>query len=378
MGGKLSRTGKGHNRRNFLKTGFVAAGATAVAAVLSERGTLVAAAQSSGLNAGDVAILQFLAAGELLEVDFWTQYNELAGIQDSEVSGGTGNVVYTERLRSIDPSFPQYIHDNTDDEISHATFINAYLVSRGAEPVNLDPFRTLEGSKATGSSGRPRLTNLMQLTIDSSWWTRYRSSTNNPDVNPTMFEQAVPDLHSGQHTAIPRTDDDLYPHPHIQAIANTAAFQMPTVEQGGGSLRMALAQLATDAEVLRLLISMGPIESMHFQTWHEKAGKVRPMTDPTTGLSFPDLNSGIDPNTGARGPAVRQMFQTNLIMPEPCPFISTSLPACSVVRPTNTTGAATGALKFLTAMGLFIGQSQEFFSYLTELASAADAAQRGS
>ena len=377
MSGKLSGTGAGHNRRNFLKAGFVAAGATAVGAVLSEHGTLVAAAQSSGLNAGDVAILQFLAAGELLEVDFWTQYNELGGIPDSEVSGGTGNAVYTERLLSIDRNFPQYIHDNTDDEISHATFINAYLVSRGAEPVDLDPFRTLEGSRATGSSGRPRLTNLMQLTIDSSWWTRYRSSTNNPDVNPTMFEQAVPDLHSGQHTAIPRTDDDLYPHPHIQAIANTAAFQMPTVEQGGGSLRMALAQRATDAEVLRLLISMGPIESMHFQTWHEKAGKIRPMTDPTTGLSFPDLNSGIDPNTGARGSAVRQMFQTDLIMPEPCPFISTSLPACSVIRPTNTTGAATGALKFLTAMGLFIGQSQDFFSYLTELASAADAAQRG-
>ena len=143
-------------------------------------------AQSSGLTAGDVAILQFLAAGELLEVDFWTQYNELGGIPDSEVSGGTGNDVYTERLRSIDRNFPQYIHDNTDDEISHATFINAYLVSRGAEPVNLDPFRTLEGSKATGSSGKPRLTNLMQLTIDSSWWTRYRSSTNNPDVNPTI------------------------------------------------------------------------------------------------------------------------------------------------------------------------------------------------
>jgi len=186
----------------------------------------------------------------------------------------------------------------------------------------------------------------------------------------------VPDLHNGQHTAIPRTDDDLYPHAHIQAIANTAAFQMPTVEQGGGSLRMALAQRATDVEVLRLLISMGPIESMHFQTWHEKAGQVRPITDPTNGLTFPDLNCGVDPNTGARDAVVREMFQTNLIMPEPCPFISTSLPRCSVVRPTNTTGAATGALKFLTAMGLFIGQSQDFFSYLAELASAADAAQR--
>ena len=116
---------------------------------------------------------------------------------------------------------------------------------------------------------------------------------------------------------------------------------------------------------------------MHFQTWHEKAGRVRPLTDPTNGLTFPDLNSGVDPNTGARGAAVREMFQTNLIMPEPCPFISASLPPCSVIRPTNTTGAATGALKFLTAMGLFIGQSPAFFTYLAGLAAAADAAQRG-
>jgi hypothetical protein len=363
------------NRRSFLKTGLATVGAVTLSAGLLE-GTR-ASSQSSGLTEGDIAILQFLAAGEILEADFWTQYNELGGIQDNEVPGGSGNRRYTEKLREIDPNFSQYIHDNTDDEISHATFINAYLVSRGAEAVSLDQFRTLEGSKATGSSGKPRLTNLMQLTIDSSWWTRYRSSTNNPDVNPTTFEQAVPDLHKGQYTAIPRTDEDLYPHEHIQAIANTAAFQMPTVEQGGGSLRMALAQRATNVEVLRLLISMGPIESMHFQTWHEKAGQVRPITDPTNGLTFPDLNSDVDPNTGARGAAVREMFQTNLIMPEPCPFISTSLPACSVVRPTNTTGAAMGAVKFLTAMGLFIGQSPDFFSYLTELASAADAAQRG-
>jgi hypothetical protein len=376
MSENLNGIGGRPNRRSFLKTGFAAAGAVTVGVGLLEP-TIPAAAQSNDLTDGDAAILQFLAAGELLEVDFWTQYNELGGIRNSEVPGGTGNFIYTKRLRSIDPNFPQYIHDNTDDEISHATFINAYLASRGAEPVNLDQFRTLEGSKATGSTGKPRLTNLMQLTIDSSWWTRYRSRTNNPDVNPTTFEQAVPDLHNGQHTAIPRTDDDLYPHAHIQAIANTAAFHMPTVEQGGGSLRMALAQRATDVEVLRLLISMGPIESMHFQTWHEKAGQVRPITDPTNGLTFPDLNCGVDPNTDAKGAAVREMFQTNLVMPEPCPFISTSLPVCSVVRPTKTAGAATGALKFLTAMGLFIGQSQDFFSYLTQLAAAADAAQRG-
>jgi len=369
------------NRRNFLKSSIALAGTASLGTAFLASGNKVFAqsqggGSSSNLNEGDIAILQFLAAGELLEADFWGQYNELGGIQDSEVPGGYGNQRYTERLREIDPNFPQYIHDNTHDEISHASFINAYLISRGAEPVSLEEFRTLDGSKATGSSGEKRLTNLMQLTIDSSWWTRYRNSTNNPDVNPTTFEQAIPDLHNGQFTAIPRTDDDLYPHEHLQAIANTAAFQMPTVEQGGGSLRMALAQRATDVEVLRLLISMGPIESMHFQTWHEKAGQVRPLIDPTNGLTFPNLNSGVDPNTGARGAAVREMFQSNLIMPKPCPFINTSLPVCSVVRPTNTTGAATGAAKFLTAMGLFIGQSDAFFAFLTGLAAAADAAER--
>ena len=184
--------------------------------------------------------------------------------------------------------------------MSHQNFLNAYLVSKGADPVDMEPFRTLQGSTATGSSGKLRLTNLMQLTIDTSWWTRYRSSTNNPDVNPTTFEQAVPDLHNGQFTAIPRTDDDLYPHEHIQAIANTAAFHIPTVEQGGGSLRMALAQRATSVEVLRLLISMGPIELMHFQTLSETAGNAPPLTDPTNGLTFPDLNCGVDPNTGIK------------------------------------------------------------------------------
>lgn len=354
------------NRRSFLKTGLAAAGA--VGTGLLARGTK-AYAQQRGLTAGDIAILQFLAAGEALEADFYTQYNELGGIRDSEEPGGSGNPIYTERLKRIDPNIPQYIHDITDDETSHQNFINAYLVSRGAAAVDLEPYRMLPGSTATGSSGKLRLTNLMQLTVDTSWWTRYRSSTNNPDVNPTVFEQAVPDLHNGQFTAIPRTDDDLHPQKHIQAIANTAAFQIPTVEQGGGSLRAALAQRATDVEVLRLLISMGPVEIMHFQTFSDKAGNAPPLTDPTNGLTFPNLNSGRD--------AVRQMFQTNLIMPEPCPFINTNLPVCSVIRPTKTTGAATGAVKFLTAMGLFMGQSPAFFTYLTGLATAADAAMRG-
>ena len=365
--------GSSRNRRSFLKTGLAAAGAVGTGLLVPAVKTY---AQQSTLTAGDVAILQFLAAGEALEADFYEQYNELGGIRDGEVSGGNGNRIYSERLKSIDPNFSQYLHDIADDEMSHQNFLNAYLVANGAEAVDLEPFRTLQGSTATGSSGKLRLTNLMQLTIDTSWWTRYRSSTNNPDVNPTTFEQAIPDLHNGKFTAIPRTDEDLGPHEHIQAIANTAAFHIPTVEQGGGSLRLALAQRATSVEVLRLLISMGPIELMHFQTLSETAGNAPPLTDPTNGLTFPYLNIGVDPNTGARGAAVREMFQTNLIMPEPCPFISKSLPACSVVRPTNTTGVAMGALKFLTAMGLFIGQSDAFFTFMTNLAAGADAAQR--
>jgi hypothetical protein len=254
------------------------------------------------------------------------------------------------------------------NEISHVTFLNGYLESKGADPVNLHKFRTLPGSKATGSSGKPRLTNLMQLTLDTSWWTRYRSSTHNPDLDPNFkFPQAVPDLFKGQFPAIPRTDDDLHPKDHIQTIANTAGFHMPTIEQGGNSLYPSMAQRASSVEVLRILISIGPTETMHFQTWSDKAGNAPPLTDPTNGLRFPDLN---------KPPFDGQTFDTNLIMPEPCPFLSRKLPRCSIVRPTETKGISMGVVKFLTAMGLFIGQSKEFFETLQNLAQEADAAQR--
>jgi hypothetical protein len=246
-------------------------------------------------------------------------------------------------------------------------------MSKGATPANLEQFRTLLGSTATGSSGKPRLTNLMQLTLDTSWWTRYRSSANNPDLDPNfVFPQAVPGLASGQFTAIPRTNADLSPAAHIQAIANTAAFHMPTIEQGGNSLYPSMAQRASSVEVLRILISIGPTETMHFQTWSDKAGNavstpLAPLTDPTNGLTFPNLNSA---------PFGGETFQTNLIMPEPCPFLSRSLPVCSIIRPTETNGVAMGVVKFLTAMGLFIGQPNAFFELLQDLAADADHANR--
>src|SRR5712672_761548 len=220
------------NRRSFIKKGLAAAGtATAGAGLLTDRTFGKNDEEHSGrLTKGDAAILRFLAAAEILETDFWVQYNELGGIQDNEVPGGTGIPAYTAALQVLDSDMPQYIHDNTEDEFTHQNFINAYLASKGADTVNLEQFRTLPGSSATGSSGRLRLTNLTQLTVDTSWWTRYRSRNKNPDFGDT-FPPAVPTLAVGQHTAIPRTDDDLKDSTFVQAMANTAGFHFPTIEQ---------------------------------------------------------------------------------------------------------------------------------------------------
>jgi hypothetical protein len=382
---KRSTTGIGRpvNRRRFLKGGMLMAGiASAGPGLLS---TDVFAADRDRdqnhnqndddhkITQGDIAILRFLAAAEIIESDLWQQYNELGGIQDSEVPGGTGSPLYTAAIQVLDADMDQYIHDNTDDEFSHENFINAYLASKGADTVNLDQFRTLPSSKATGAQQIGRLTNLMNLTVDTSWWTRYRSSTKNPDFGDT-FPQAVNIVN---RTAIPRSNDDLAGSTsttisdHLQAIANTAGFHFVFIEQGGTSLYAQLAQRVTSVEVLRILLSIGGTEICHFQTWHDKAGNAPPLTDidPVTGseVVFPDLNA---PPFGGED------FQTNLIMPEPTIFLSRQFPVCSIIRPTQTEGAATAAANALTADGLFIGQSEAFFDALRALAADADDARR--
>lgn len=370
MKGRI-KTRKGSISRRFFLETSLAVGAGTIGMGLFPN--IRTARASGGLTTGDVALLRFPAALEILEADFWIQYNELGGIQDSEVPGGTGNPAYTADVAMLDSDMAQYIHDNTDDEITHHPFLNAYLVSKGAAPANLDPFRTLMGSTATGVNINligHRLTNLTQLTVDTSWWTRYRDDSHNPDLDPNhVFPQAVPTLGVNQHTAIPRTNADIV-EPFLQAVANTAGFHFATIEQGGNSLYPSLAQRATHEEVLRILISIGPTETMHFQTWSDKAGNAPPLTnviDPVTGVSvtFPDLTGG------------GELLQKNLIMPEPCPFLDRSLPIVSIIRPTKTEGAAMGALTFLTNMGLFIGQSPAFFAYMTQLAQAADHTHHG-
>jgi hypothetical protein len=367
-------------RRSFLKNSMVAGAVATVGAGILGSGLPAFARETSDstITKGDIDILRFLAAAEIIETDLWEQYTELGGVQDGEESGvNGGSPLYMSALQILDGDMSQYIHDNTDDEKSHMAFINAFLESIGAEPVDLSQFANLPSSKATGARDLGRLTNLMNLNVDTSFWTRYRSATQNPDLNPNFaFGQSEVIVN---RTAIPRTDDDLNGPAHIapfnipdhlKAIAFTAGFHFCAIEQGGSSLYPSLAQRVNNVDVLRILLSIGPTETSHFQTWHDKAGNVLTLTD-------------VDPVTGAKVTFKQlstnqpESLQGNLIMPEPCPFLNPKFPACSIIRPTNTAGAAMGAVKALTADGLFIGQSPEFFSAVKALAAAADAAQRG-
>jgi hypothetical protein len=345
--------------------------------------SLHAEEKSGSLHPGDAAILRFLAAAEIIESDLWQQYAELGGLQKNEPPLLTGliggNPAYTKALTNLDGDMPTYIHDNTEDEFSHAGFINAYLASKGADTVSLDQFRRLASSQADGARQVKRITNLMELTIDTSWWTRYRSRTGNPDLGDS-FTNAIKVLGTKAHTAIPRDNSEAQLDPSspngvtdvTQFIANTAGFHFAFIEQGGTSLYAQLAERVTSVEVLRILLSIGGTEIAHFQTWHDKAGNapaLTGLTDPVTGdkVDFPDLSKF----------AGNEDLQTNLIMPEPTFFLSKTLPVCSIIRPTATANAAHGALKSLTDDGLFRGQGPDFFSYLNDLAEDADEARRG-
>src|SRR6201993_2199606 len=359
------------NRRSVLKTGMFAGGAVAMAgAGLLSTNAPAAYGQESERNEpltrGDIAILRFLAAAELIESDLWNQYAELGGVTD----GAQNN--YQLAFQYLDGDGSQYITSNTLDENTHADFLNKYLEMMGAEPVDLSPFKRLPGSTATGSSGAQRLTNLMNLNVDTSWYTRYRSSTN-PDFGAT-FPQAIT-IHN--RTAIPRNDNDFDGEDHIQAIANTAAFHFGSIEQGGSSLYPALGVKVTNPEVLQIIFGIGGDEVAHFLEWVDFAGNAvqgppfdfnnqqTPVTD--NGLTFPNFNDPPNP-----------LLQTNLIFPVPCEFISPKLPKCAVIRPlSDRFGGAVAAVRALTATNLFKGQSPEFFETLGALAIEADSAVRG-
>src|SRR5580698_6019096 len=356
------------NRRSFLKTGMLAGSAATVGAGLIS-GLKPAFGQSSSLTKGDVAILRMLATAELIEADLWTQYAELGGIGNNppiEVDPNQTLNSYQAAFSNLDSDGPQYITSNTLDEVSHATFLNGYLESKGEEPVNLDEFRTLQGSTATGADNIGRLTCLQHLNVDTSWFIRYRSKTN-PDFGAT-FPQAVTITN---RTAIPITDADFNGSAaHIQVIANVAAFHFGYIEQGGASLYASMGQKASSAELLEIIFGIGGDEVAHFLEWVDFAGNgvqapVAPVTD--NGLTFPNFFASFpDPQT-----------QPSLIFPVPCEFIHSDLPQCAVIRPiTDAVGGAVATIASFTADGLFFGQSKEFLNVVNQIAAEADAAVR--
>ena len=366
-------------RRSFLH-GVGTAGAMAGAAALST-GKLFAD-DNKRLSKGDAAILRLAAAIEFIEADLWQQYNELGGEVDNKDNLNLGNKAYKDALANLDGDMSQYISDNTDDEISHRDFLNAYLKSKGAQPIDFKQFEILPPSSAPGALPGGRLTNLQMLTVDTSWYFRYRS-TQNPDLGAS-FPQL---LNIMNQPAIPLKDG--YAPCTIQAIANIAGIHFAYIEQGGSSLYPVLALKASSLEVLRILISIGGVEIDHFSLWHDKMGNaiaqpLAPLMDTVpggTGLTFPDFNNPLNQQNNGLSKADKaagsQMFQTNLIQPEPCQFISPNLPACSVIRPTLTQngGAMATVLSFI-ADGLFMGQDPHFIEQLKDLASEADAARR--
>ncbi|PYT49873.1 MAG: hypothetical protein DMG44_08505 [Acidobacteria bacterium] len=390
------------NRRSFLTKGTVAAGAATLGAGVLAGKTFAFDREDDGdrapITRGDIAILRFLQALERVEEDLWRQYAELGGTQDDEFTGLTGgNAAYIQALQLLDGDMPQYIHDNTDDEISHASFLKNYLESKGAGSADLTHFKVLPSSTADGAQQIGRLTNLTQLTIDTSFWSRYRSITN-PDFDPmAKFAQAVPSLNVNQHTAIPRSNADTQGSvinlgdptqstftDHLKAIAFTAGFHFAFIEQGGTSLYPTLAQHVTNLEVLRILLSIGPSETMHFQTWQDKAGNATPLTDVdpvnNSTVTFTTLSAA----QGETSPESLNgdTLQSNLIMPEPTHFLDKKFGPVAIIRPTSTAfGGAVASVQSFVTDGLFINPKTNksdtgIVPVLMRLAEEADEARR--
>jgi len=348
---RRASTGKEFGRRSFVKRlAFGSAALLPISAALGNNSNPFDHGEGKGgIDSGDAAILRFLAAAEILETDLWQQYTEFVSVDSP----------YTDALEAIDDDMPDYVNENTNDEFSHQNFLNAFLAKVHRQPVNLEAFRTLPSSPAAPIQ-TARLTNLMHLNVDTSWYLRYRSE-GNPDFGDT-FGQVVT---INDRPAIPTQDQSLYTANQIQAIANTAAFHFAMIEQGGSSLYDSLGLKCSTQLALHIVSSIGGTEVAHFEIWNDKAGDAPPV-DSGDGLVFPDLETLVD-------------TPPSLVMPRPCKFISEDLPLCSVIRPTSPALAgATAAVQFLTSTGLFQGQSDAFFKTLLGLARAADQAMRNS
>lgn len=341
---KSSEARSMQSRRSFFKSTAAGAALAIPGLGLVSGAESVFAGSKPTITDKDVAVLQFLAAAELLECDLWGQYCELA----------TDNPKFRKALQKIDESLPDYICGDFEDECSHADLINAFLVAAGKGAVNLDPFRTLPSAPVEGAKKIGRLTNLTNLTVDTSYYKRYREA-GNPDFGDS-FEQIVT---INNQPTIPTSESirglDML------SIAQTAAFHFAAIEQGGSSLYNSLTTKVTNLDVVAILASIGPTEVYHFAVFQTALEGIRELERPN-GPAFPSIED--DPRKGE-------------IMPKPCTFLDKSLPVCSVIRPRNTnTAGAVAAATGLVKSGLFEGQSTAFFNAVVALATAADAAVR--
>jgi hypothetical protein len=365
----IANSQKGFARRTFMKRmGLGGAALLPVGSILSRTSTARAAGLGGGLSTGDVAILKFLAAIEIIESDIWQQYNELA----------LGNESYQLALNVLDGDEATYVNLNTRDEFSHAAFINGFLQAKGQKPVSLEPFRNLHTiSQATGANrSARRLTNLTQLTVDTSFYFRYRSMLN-PDFG-AKFAQIVNLVNV---PGIPLADLPPPTDPTngfmIQFIGNTAGFHFASIEQGGSSLYQSFLPKAVSPDVVRIIGAIGGTEIQHYQTWTDKAGNAPMLTDNHGNTIFPQLPAAPDLPNPPDGTDNAAPDDTNQIFATPCEFIDPSLPVCSVIRPISTNQAgAVATVEFFKNGGLFVGQNQGFFDFITALAQNADNAQR--
>jgi hypothetical protein len=346
---------KNLDRRSFFKRSSLFGLALLPAAGLLSTAKSAGAAliNDTSLSDGDVAVLQFLRAAEFVEEDLWGQYAELA----------VNNADFRSALKNIDSSLPEYVIGDHEDELSHALFITAFLQNAGVTPVDLSSFYTLPASPAKGvDQSKKHLTSLTSLSIDTSWYLRYRM-TGNPDFGDT-FDQVVDIANRPTIPTATKTGGR-----DLDLIAQTAAFHFGAIEQGGSSLYVSLLPKVTNADVVSILGSIGPTEFYHFALFQTALEGIKPLSDKKSGLEFPALKKEIK----------KKASNINKILtPNPCKFIDESLPVCSVVRPITTPKAgALAAAGGLAASGLFAGQPQGFVDAVVALAMAADAAERG-
>src|SRR6266566_3850294 len=207
------------SRRSFFKKTAAGAAMAIPSFALINGAEIAFAGPMPSLNGSDVAVLQFLAVAELVESDLWGQYCELA----------TNNPGYRNALQRIDESLPDYISGVLEDERSHATFINAFLVAAGKTPINLDSFRTLPSVPVEGAKNIGRLTNLKNLTVDTSYYQRYRQA-GNPDFGDAFLQI----VNIVNQPTVPTSESIR--GDELRSIAQTAAFHFAAIEQGGSSL----------------------------------------------------------------------------------------------------------------------------------------------